>query len=98
MKTDSKLNEKYDLVIIGYPPIEIGLVAILWAKYKDIKTIVDVHLTGSENYFQKRYSKVGKNALPYLWKAETFPELPRSFIEPFGITLIFEAIVFIGKI
>lgn len=56
---------------------------------ESIKTIVDVHLTGSENYFQKRYSKVGKNALPYLWKAETFPELPRSLIEPFGITLIF---------
>ena len=56
---------------------------------ESIKTIVDVRLTGSENYFQKRYSKVGKNALPYLWKAETFPELPRSLIEPFGITLIF---------
>ncbi len=56
---------------------------------ESIKTIVDVHLTGSENYFQKRYSKVVKNALPYLWKAETFPELPRSLIEPFGITLIF---------
>ena len=56
---------------------------------ESIKTIIDVHLTGSENYFQNRYSKAGKKALPYLWKAETLPELPRALIEPFGITLIF---------
>ncbi len=56
---------------------------------ESIRTIIDVHLTGSENYFQKKYSSAGKIALPYLWKAETFPELPRSLIEPFGITLIF---------
>ncbi len=54
-----------------------------------MKTIIDVHLTGSENYFQNKFSKAGNNALPYLWKAETFPEIPRSLIEPFGITLIF---------
>jgi len=56
---------------------------------ESIRTIVDVHLTGSENYFQKKYSAAGSKALPYLWKAETLPELPRSLIEPFGITLIF---------
>ena len=56
---------------------------------ESIKTIIDVHLTGSEKYFQERYFEAGKNALPYLWKAETFPELPRALIEPFGITLIF---------
>lgn len=56
---------------------------------ESIRTIIDVHLTGSEKYFQKRYSNIGRNALPYLWKAETFPEFPRSLIEPFGITLIF---------
>ncbi len=56
---------------------------------ESIRTIVDVHLTGSENYFQEKYSAAGRTALPYLWKAETFPELPRSLIEPFGITLIF---------
>ena len=56
---------------------------------ESIKTIIDVHLTGSEKYFQDRYSEAGRNALPYLWKAETFPEWPRSLIEPFGITLIF---------
>ena len=55
---------------------------------ESIKTI-DVHLTGSENYFQEKYSRAGRKALPYLWKAETFPEFPRSLIEPFGITLIF---------
>lgn len=56
---------------------------------ESIRTIIDVHLTGSENYFQERYFKAGKSTLPYLWKAETFPEFPRSLIEPFGITLIF---------
>ena len=56
---------------------------------ESIRTIIDVHLTGSEKYFQDRYLKAGKNALPYLWRAETLPELPRSLIEPFGITLIF---------
>ncbi len=56
---------------------------------ESIRTIIDVHLTGSENYFQQKYSKAGKKALPFLWKAETFPEFPRSLIEPFGITLIF---------
>ena len=53
-----------------------------------IKTIIDVHLTNSESFFQKRYVKAGKKAFPFLWKAET-PEFPRSLIEPFGITLIF---------
>ena len=56
---------------------------------ESIKTIIDVHLTGSENYFQEKYSSAGRKTLPYLWKAETFPEFPRSLIEPFGITLIF---------
>ena len=56
---------------------------------ESIRTIIDVHLTGSETFFQRRYSKAGKKALPYLWKGETLPELPRSLIEPFGITLIF---------
>ena len=56
---------------------------------ESIRTIVDVHLTGSETFFENRYSKAGKKALPYLWKSETLPEFPRSLIEPFGITLIF---------
>ena len=56
---------------------------------ESIRTIIDVHLTGSESFFKDKYSKAGNKALPYLWKAETFPEFPRSLIEPFGITLIF---------
>ncbi len=56
---------------------------------ESIRTIIDVHLTSSEKYFQEKYIKAGKKAFPYLWKAETLPELPRSLIEPFGITLIF---------
>tara|TARA_A100001035_G_C27781942_1_gene502216 strand:- start:434 stop:2251 length:1818 start_codon:yes stop_codon:yes gene_type:complete len=54
-----------------------------------IRTIIDVHLTGSEDYFQSKFYKARHKAFPYLWKAETLPEFPRSLIEPFGITLIF---------
>ena len=54
-----------------------------------IRTIIDVHLTGSENYFQNKHIKAGKLAFPFLWKAETLPELPRALIEPLGVTLIF---------
>ncbi len=56
---------------------------------ESIKTIVDVHLSGSEKFFQERHFKAGKVAFPFLWKAETYPELPRALIEPLGITLIF---------
>ncbi|MDC3029761.1 ABC transporter ATP-binding protein/permease, partial [Prochlorococcus sp. AH-716-P13] len=56
---------------------------------ESIRTIVDVHLSGSEDFFLERHNKAGKVAFPYLWKAETFPELPRALIEPLGVTLIF---------
>ena len=56
---------------------------------ESIKTIVDVHLSGSEKFFQERHDKAGKVAFPFLWKAETYPEFPRALIEPLGITLIF---------
>ena len=56
---------------------------------ESLKTIIDVHLTGSEKFFQERYSKASKKAYPSLWKAETLPEFPRGLVEPFGITLIF---------
>ena len=56
---------------------------------ESIKTITDVFLTSSEDFFIKKYINAGKKAFPYLWKAETFPEFPRALIEPFGITLIF---------
>ncbi len=56
---------------------------------ESIRTIIDVHLTGSEKFFEDKYNKASKKAYSYLWKAETFPEFPRSLVEPFGITLIF---------
>ena len=56
---------------------------------ESIRTIVDVHLSGSEKFFQERHNKAGEIAFPFLWKAETYPELPRALIEPLGITLIF---------
>ncbi len=54
-----------------------------------IRTIIDVHLSASEKFFQERHNKAGIIAFPFLWKAETYPELPRALIEPLGITLIF---------
>ena len=56
---------------------------------ESIRTITDLHLTGSERFFEDKYLQAGKKAFPYLWRAETFPEFPRALIEPFGITLIF---------
>ena len=56
---------------------------------ESMRTIVDVHLTGSEEYFEKKYSYAGAKAFPFIWKAEVLPEFPRALIEPFGITLIF---------
>ncbi|WP_315968938.1 ABC transporter ATP-binding protein [Prochlorococcus marinus] len=56
---------------------------------ESMRTIIDVHLTSSESYFEKRYKSAGKNSFPFIWKAEVLPEFPRSLIEPFGITLIF---------
>ncbi len=56
---------------------------------ESMRTIIDVHLNSAESYFEKRYKLAGKNSFPFIWKAEVLPELPRSLIEPFGITLIF---------
>jgi len=56
---------------------------------ESMRTIIDVHLTSSEKYFEKRYKLAGKNSFPFIWKAEVLPEFPRSLIEPLGITLIF---------
>jgi ATP-binding cassette subfamily B protein len=56
-----------------------------------MRTILDVQLTGSEPYFEKRYSEAGRNAIPFTWKADVLPEAPRALIEPFGITMIFGA-------
>ena len=39
-----------------------------------IRTIIDVHLSGSENYFQNKHINAGKLAFPFLWKAETLPD------------------------
>tara|TARA_Y100001968_G_C19401190_1_gene741111 strand:- start:633 stop:1907 length:1275 start_codon:yes stop_codon:yes gene_type:complete len=54
-----------------------------------MKTIIDMQLTGSELYFDKKYTNVGKKTLSYIWKSELFPEIPRIILEPFGITIIF---------
>jgi ATP-binding cassette subfamily B protein len=58
---------------------------------ESMRTILDVQLTGSEPYFERRYCEAGRNAIPYIWKAEVLPETPRALIEPLGITMIFTA-------
>lgn len=91
-------------LVIGYTFISLGVTPLIRDSAKQrivleseinkimtesIRTIIDVHLTGSEKFFEDKYSNAGKKAFPYLWKAETLPEFPRSLVEPFGITLIF---------
>ena len=56
---------------------------------ESLKTILDVHLTSSEDFFQDKYRKAGEKSLPFIWKGRVLPDLPRTLIEPFGITLIF---------
>jgi ATP-binding cassette subfamily B protein len=56
---------------------------------ESVRTILDLQLTGSESYFERRYASAGRTAIPFIWKAEVLPEAPRALIEPFGITLIF---------
>jgi ATP-binding cassette subfamily B protein len=58
---------------------------------ESMRTILDVQLTGSEPYFEQRYGQAGRNAIPFIWKAEVLPEMPRALIEPLGITMIFAA-------
>jgi ATP-binding cassette subfamily B protein len=56
---------------------------------ESMRTILDLQLTGSEPYFERRYAEAGRTAIPFIWKAEVLPEAPRALIEPFGITMIF---------
>lgn len=58
---------------------------------ESMRTVLDVQLSGSEPYFENRYGEAGRNAIPFIWKAEVLPEMPRALIEPFGITMIFAA-------
>ena len=61
---------------------------------QSIRTIIDVHLTGSEPYFDKKYTDIGRKTFPYLWKSELFTDAPRILLEPFGITIIFAVGIF----
>ena len=56
---------------------------------ESLNSIIDVKLTKSEKFFNKKFHTLGKNIVPAIWKGETLPEIPRALIEPFGITLIF---------
>jgi ATP-binding cassette subfamily B protein len=58
---------------------------------ESMRTILDVQLTGSEPYFERNYAIAGRETIPFIWKAEVLPEMPRALIEPFGITMIFAA-------
>ncbi len=61
---------------------------------ESLQSIVDVKLTNSESFFIEKYNLLGRKAIPFIWRGETLPEIPRALVEPFGITLIF----FIGII
>ncbi len=54
-----------------------------------LRTILDVQLTGSETFFEKRYASAWRTTIPFVWKGEALPETPRALIEPLGITMIF---------
>ena len=56
---------------------------------ESLKSIVDVKLTNSEIFFIENYKLLGRKAIPFIWRGETLPEIPRALVEPFGITLIF---------
>jgi len=57
--------------------------------FESLNSIRDIQLTGSETYFEKQFSSVGRPAQRYAWITEWLPDLPRALIEPFGITMIF---------
>ena len=54
-----------------------------------MKTIMDVHLTNIENYFEKKYKFKERKSIPFIWKSEVLPEYPRALLEPLGISMIF---------
>ena len=56
---------------------------------ESLQSIVDVKLTNSESFFIEKYTLLGRKAIPFIWRGETLPEIPRALVEPFGITLIF---------
>ena len=56
---------------------------------ESLNSIVDVKLTNSEKFFIENYYISGRKAIPFIWRGETLPEIPRALVEPFGITLIF---------
>ncbi len=56
---------------------------------ESIKTILDLQLTGSELFFEEKFSAAIRKSIPTISKSEFLPELPRGIIEPLGITLIF---------
>jgi ATP-binding cassette subfamily B protein len=56
---------------------------------ESLSSIGDIHLTGSEPFFESRFVRFGEKARHYTWLMEWLPDLPRALIEPFGITMIF---------
>ena len=50
---------------------------------ESMKTIMDVQLTNSEPYFEKKYKFEGRKSIPFIWKSEDLPEFPRALLEHF---------------
>jgi len=51
--------------------------------------IRDIQLAGAEPYFESRFQRAGRQAQRYVVITDWLPDLPRAFIEPLGITVIF---------
>ena len=56
---------------------------------ESLNSIIDIKLTNSEHYYRNKYVKTGRKFIPIIWLGDILPEIPRAFVEPFGITLIF---------
>ena len=60
---------KYDLVIVGFPPVEVGFITILWCKLRKIPSVLDIKKTGGQTYFGPEK----KGLLSALLKAIFYP-------------------------
>lgn len=56
---------------------------------ESLGSVSDIQLSSSEQFFERQFQLSGQKARKYAWLTAWLPDLPRSLIEPFGITMIF---------
>ncbi len=56
---------------------------------ESLKTIIDLKLTKSDDFYINKFITTGQKYFPDIWKVDVLPEIPRALIEPLGISLIF---------